>query len=150
MKAPDSLRFVVPSGVSFRWSSLRRRACRACAFAQHVARRPASRFHVQTSCLERVRPVAVAVVAFAGVLAANRAAPPSRRRQEQQKPRARAEGKIKGRGTSPLENLVCTWGWRGTRQGATACRESAQCRSGIGQSVCFVRRAATVLDGAAL
>ena len=30
--------------------------------------------------------------------------------------RGKMQGKIKGRGTIPLENPVCTWGWRGTRQ----------------------------------
>ena len=28
--------------------------------------------------------------------------------------RGKMQGKIKGRGTRPLENPVCTWGWRGT------------------------------------
>ena len=57
------------------------------------------------------------------------------------------QGKIKGRGTRPLENPVCTWGWRGTRRGAGACRDSAQCRGGIGEDACFVRPAALLLDG---
>ena len=47
------------------------------------------------------------------------------------------QGKIKGRGTQPLENLVCTWGWRGTRQWTAACRESAQSRICIGEATCF-------------
>lgn len=57
------------------------------------------------------------------------------------------QGKIKGRGTWPLGNIVCTWGWRGTRQGVAACRESAQFRIGIGEDACFVRPAALLLDG---
>ncbi|EPH9903386.1 hypothetical protein ACS370_004922, partial [Pseudomonas aeruginosa] len=60
--------------------------------------------------------------------------------------RAKAEGKIKGRGTWPLGNLVCTWGWRGTRQGAAACREGAQRRIAVGETACFVRWTATALD----
>ena len=145
MMATDSLRFIVPSGVSSRWPSPRRRACRTCACAPHVAQYPALPSHVQASCLERARPVAVA--AFAGGLAASSTAPLGRRRPER-KQGARAEGKIKGRGTLPLENPVCTWGWRGTRQGAAACRKSAQGRIGIGEDTCFVRPAALLLDGA--
>ena len=63
--------------------------------------------------------------------------------------RGKMQGKIKGRGTIPLENPVCTWGWRGTRQEAAACCESAQCRIGIDVSVCFARPAALILDGVA-
>ncbi len=63
--------------------------------------------------------------------------------------RGRMQGKIKGRGTQPLENPVCTWGWRGTRQGAAACCESAQRCIGIGEGACFARLAAPVLDGIA-
>jgi len=100
---------------------------------------------VQASCLEHARPVAMAV--FAGKLAAGSAAPPCRRRPERKRG-AKAEGKIKGRGTQPLENPVCTWGWRGTRQGAAACRESAQYRIGIGEGACLARWTAPLLDGA--
>lgn len=144
MMAADSLRFIVPSDVSSCWPSPCRCACSACAFAQHFAQAPAPPSHVQASCLERDRPVAVA--AFAGGRTACSAAPPGRRRPERKRG-AKAEGKIKGRGTGPLEKPVCTWGWRGTRQGAVACRESAQCRIGIGESACFARWTAPVLDG---
>lgn len=146
MMAADSMRFIVPSGVSSCWPSPCHRACRASASAPHVAQHPASHPHGQASCLERARPMAVA--AFPGVLAASSAAPPGRRSPERQRG-AKAEGKIKGRGTWPLENLVCTWGERGTRSGAAACREGAQRRIGAGEVACFVRWTATVLDGAA-
>jgi len=150
MMATDSLHIsvhlIVPSGVLFRWPSPCHRAWRARAFAPHFAQRPAPSSHVQASCLEHARPVAVA--AFAGGLAAGSAAPPVRRRPERKRG-AKAEGKIKGRGTQPLENPVCTWGWRGTRLGPTACRENAQCRIGIGEGACFTRPAALVLDGGA-
>ncbi len=63
--------------------------------------------------------------------------------------RGKMQGKIKGRDTRPLGKPVCTWGWRGTRQEAAACREGAQCRSSIGETVCFARRVAMALDGAA-
>ena len=139
-----SVHLILPSGVPFRWPSPRRCACSACAFAQHFARPPAPSFYVQASCLEHARPVALAV--FAGGLAAGSAAPPGRRRPERKRGE-KAEGKIKGRGTQPLENPVCTWGWRGTRQGAAACRESAQCRIGIGEGACFTRLAALFLGG---
>ena len=148
MMAADSLHvplhFIVPSRMLFRWSSPCGRACGASAFAPHSAQHPTPPSHVQASCLERVRPVAVAV--FAGGLAVGSAAPPGRRGPERKR-RAKAEGKIKGRGTGSLENPVCTWGWRGTRQEAAACREGAQCRFGIGESACFARRTAMVLDG---
>lgn len=147
MMATDSLHIsvhlIVPSDVSSCWPSPCRCACSACAFALHFAQAPAPPSHVQASCLERARPVAVA--AFAGGLAAGSAAPPGRRRPERKRG-AKAEGKIKGRGTQPLENTVCTWGWRGTHQEAAACCESAQHRIGIGESACFARPAALVLD----
>lgn len=144
MMAADSLRFIVPSDVLFHWASPCRCACSACAFAPHFAQPPAPSSYVLASCLERARPVVVAV--FAGGLAAGSAAPPGRRRLERKR-QAKAEGKIKGRGTRPLENPVCTWGWRGTHQEAATCRESAQCRTGIGESACFARWTALVLDG---
>jgi len=150
MMAADSLHGVVhsivPSDVSFLWSSPCRCACSACALAPHFAQPLALSSYVQASCLERARPVAV--VAFAGGLAAGSAAPPGRRGPERKRG-AKAEGKIKGRGTTPLENPVCTWGWRGTRLGAAACRKSAQCHIGIGEGACFTRPAALVLDGGA-
>ncbi len=152
MMAADSLHIpvhlIVPSDVSFRWSSPCRCACIAGADsvyrAPHFAQPPAPSLYVQASCLEHARPVAVA--AFVGGLAADSAAPPGRRGPERKRG-AKAEGKIKGRGTQPLENPVCTWGWRGTRRGAAACRDSAQSGIGIGANVCLVRRAALALDG---
>ena len=150
MMAVDLLHVAVhlaaPSGVSFGWPPPCCHACSASAFAPHFALPPSQSSHVQAHCLERARPAAVA--AFAGALAACAAAPSGRQRPERER-RARAEGKIKGRGTWPLENPVCTWGWRGTRQRAAACREGAPCRIGIGEIACFVRWAATALDGAA-
>jgi hypothetical protein len=139
-----SVHLLVPSDVSFNWLSLCRCTYSACAFAQHFAQPPAPSSHVQASCLEHARPVAVAV--FTGGLAAGSAASPGRRRPELKRG-AKAEGKIKGRGTQPLENPVCTWGGRGTRLGAARCRKSAQCRIGIGECACFVRPATLVLDG---
>lgn len=113
MMAADSLRFGVPSGMSFRWLLPCRRACRAGAFAPHVALHPAQPSNVQASCLERARPAAMA--AFAGALAAHAAAPPGRRCLERER-KAKAEGKTKGRGTGPRRKPVCTWGWRGTQR----------------------------------
>ena len=144
MMVTDLLRLIVPSDVSFCWPSRCRRARSANASAPHFAQHPAPSSHVQASCLECARPMAVAT--FVGGAAAPSAAPPSRRCQERKR-QAKAEGKIKGRGTWPLGNPVCTWGWRGTRQEAAACRESAQCRVGIGNGACFARPAALLLDG---
>lgn len=145
----DVVHSIVPSDVSFRWPSPCRCVCSAGADpayrAPHFARPPAPSSYVQASCLEHARPVAVAV--FAGWLAAGSAAPPGRRRPERKRG-AKAEGKIKGRGTQPLENPICTWGWRGTRQEAVACRESTQCRIGTDESACFARPAALVLEEA--
>lgn len=64
--------------------------------------------------------------------------------------RGKMQGKIKGGGTQPLENPVCTWVWRGTRQGVAACREGARYRIVIGKAACFSLSTAPVLDGAAL
>ncbi|BCL87298.1 hypothetical protein ACQCQP_22825 [Ralstonia pseudosolanacearum] len=147
MMAAELLRFVVLSRASSCCSLPCSHACSARAFALHFAQHLAKPFHVQMSCLERIRPTAA--VAFAGRLAAISAALPGRPSLERKR-QAKAEGKIKGRGTMPLENPVCTWGWRGTRRGATACRESAQSRTGIGKSVCFIRLAAPILDGASV
>lgn len=113
MMAADSLhvavRLVVPSGMPIPWLSACHRARSASASALHFAL-PS---HVQASCLERARPMAVA--AFAGALAARAAAPPGRRCPERQRG-AKAEGKTKGRGTGPRRKPVCTWGWRGTER----------------------------------
>ncbi|MGE4592529.1 MULTISPECIES: hypothetical protein [Alcaligenes] len=119
MMAADSLRFGVPSGMSIHWLLPCRRACRAGAFAPHVALHPAQPSNVQASCLERARPTAIA--AFAGALAAHAAAPPGRRCLERQR-KAKAEGKTKGRSTGPRRKPVCTWGWHGTER---LCRRAA-------------------------
>ncbi|RKJ95019.1 hypothetical protein CE154_018010 [Alicycliphilus denitrificans] len=111
MIAADSLRIIVLSGMSIRWRSACRRACSAIADPSYRAPHFALPSHVQASCLERARPMAVA--AFAGALAARAAAPPGRRCPERQRG-AKAEGKTKGRGTGPRRKPVCTWGWRGT------------------------------------
>ncbi|KAB7633088.1 hypothetical protein F9K92_00825 [Stenotrophomonas rhizophila] len=113
MMAANSLHvavhLIVPSGVPIQWLSACRRACNASASALHFAL-PS---HVQASCLERARPMAVA--AFAGALAAHAAAPPGRRCPERQRG-AKAEGKTKGRGTWPRRKPVSTWGERGTER----------------------------------
>ncbi|RPY93024.1 hypothetical protein IPC593_23920 [Pseudomonas aeruginosa] len=113
MIAADSLRIIVLSGVSIRWRSACRRACSASADSAYRAPHFALPSHVQASCLERTRPMAVA--AFAGALAAHAAAPPGRRCLERQR-KAKAEGKTKGRGTRPRRKPVCTWGWCGTER----------------------------------
>jgi len=154
MMAADSLHVVahliVPSDVFFCWLSPCRCTCHACVDtayrAQHVAQQPAPLPHVQASCLERARPMAVA--AFHGVLAASSTVPPGRRGLERKR-QAKAEGKIKGRGTSACEKPVCTWGWRGTRLGTAVCCEGAQHRAIVGEGACFVRWSMTGLDGAA-
>ncbi|MCK4144392.1 hypothetical protein ACI2S5_07965 [Ralstonia nicotianae] len=144
MMTADLLCFVMLSRASSCCSSPCYRACSARASALHFTQHPAQPSRVQMSCFERTRPTAA--VAFAGRLAASSAAQPGRQSMERKR-QAKAEGKIKGRGTQPLQNLVCTWGWRGTRQGAAACRESAQRRIRIGGSACFTRLAALALDG---
>lgn len=146
MTTTHSLRFVVSIGLPFRWFTPCRRACRAGAFPSHLALHPVTSSPVQTACPERAMPKAWRTLA--GGHAARCTVSPMRRRPERQR-RSKAEGKIKGRGTSPLENPVCTWGWRGTRQGVAACREGAQCRVRMSEVACFVRWTATALDGAA-
>ncbi|AWS99026.1 hypothetical protein AN232_28190 (plasmid) [Citrobacter sp. CRE-46] len=117
MMAANSLHvavhLIVPSGMPFRLLPPCRRACSASASAPRFAQHPAQPSHVQASCLERARPAAIG--AFAGALAASRAAPPGRRRPERQR-RAKAEGKTKGRGTGPRRKPVCTWGERSTER----------------------------------
>lgn len=143
-----SVHFIVPSGVSFHWSSPCRCGCSPGADpayrAPHFAQPPAPSSYVQASCLERARPVAVA--AFAGGLAASSAAPPGRRRPERKR-RAKAEGKIEGSGTLPVHKRVCTWGWRGTRYWTAPCRDVCQSLVGIGETACMTRPGQMALAG---
>ena len=132
---------LVLSGVS----SPCRRACNADAFAWHFALHSVQPSNVQVSCLEHGRPVAVAV--FAGALPAGAAAPPGRDCRERMR-EANAEGKIEGRGTEVRAKSVCTWRWRGTRQGAASCRQQPQCLASIGNTVCRIRSGAMGLSGA--
>ena len=132
---------LVLSGVS----SPCRRACNADAFAWHFALHSVQPSDVQASCLEHGRPVAVA--AFAGALPAGAAAQPGRDCRERMR-EANAEGKIEGRGTEVRAKSVCTWGWRGTRQGAASCRQLPQRLAGAGNLACFARLGAMALDGA--
>jgi len=67
---------------------------------------------VQTTCLKRARPAAIA--AFVGVLPVHVAVQAPRRCREPKRP-AKTEGKIEGRSTRVCAKPVCTWGWRGTR-----------------------------------
>ena len=142
MKAADSLHvtvhLIVPSGVSIRWLC----ACSACVFAQHFAL-PS---HVLASCLERARPAAVS--AFPGALAARAAAAPGHHGRERMR-EAGVQGKIEGRGTTVRAKSVCTWVWRGTRQGAASCRRQPHRLEGIGNTVCRFRSDAMGLSGAA-
>lgn len=148
--AADSLHgdvhVIVLSGVSLRLLLPCRRARCANASASHVSQHPAQPPNVQMSCLERAWPADLA--AFVGVLAAHAAASPGRRCRERQR-QAKAEGKIKGRGTTLCEKPVCTWGWRGTRLIAAPCRVVSQSLVGIALSACFSRLATLLLDGGA-
>jgi len=92
---------IVPSGVQFCCSLPCHRVCSADASTPHFA----LFFNVQTACLKRARPAAIA--AFIGVLPAHVAVPPPRRCREPKRP-AKAEGKTKGGGTCPPVNPVCT------------------------------------------
>ena len=95
MMAANSLhvavQLIVSSDASSKWLLSCCRACSAGAFTPHFAQ-PSN---VQTSCLDRVRPLAVD--AFADGLAASSTAPPGRGCQGRQRG-AKAEGKMKGRG----------------------------------------------------
>lgn len=55
-----TVHFIVPSGVSFCWTSPCRRVCSAGASAPHFALPSARPSNVQASCLERCRHEAVA------------------------------------------------------------------------------------------
>ena len=150
--AADSLLIAVRPVVrlcgAFRLHGACRRAWRACAFAWHTALYQALHSmqpsHVQMSCLEHGRPVAVA--AFAGALAAVAAASPGRDCRERMR-EANAEGKIEGCGTTVRAKPVCTWVGRGTRPRAASCRPQPPCLAGIGNSVCRIRSGAMGLSG---
>ncbi|TFY87721.1 hypothetical protein DYL61_25830 [Pseudomonas nabeulensis] len=143
-----AMHLIVPSSMPFRLLPPCCRACSAGAFAPRLAQHPAQASSVQASCLERARPAAfmASVRAFAGALAASSTAPTGHRRPERQRG-AKAEGKIKGRGTPLRERPVCTWGWRGTRLVAAPCRVDRQCLAGIEESASLARLASTALDG---
>ena len=145
MMAVDSLhasvRLIVPSGVSIRWLC----ACNACANPAHWAPHFAPPSDVQASCLERAWLSAIG--AFPGALAACAAAAPGHHGRERMR-EAGVQGKIEGRGTTVRAKPVCTWGWRGTRQGAASCRQLLQCLDAIGEFTCFARLDAMALDGA--
>ncbi|HQD15234.1 hypothetical protein [Acidovorax sp.] len=145
MMAADSLHvsvhLIVPSGVSIRWLCACRRACSASASALHFVL-PS---HVQASCLEHAWPAAIGV--FPGALAARAAAAPGHHGRERMR-EAGVQGKIEGRGTTVRAKPVCTWGWRGTRQGAASCRQLLQCLDAISECACFARCGAMALDGA--
>lgn len=70
MMAADSLHvvvhLVVPLGVPIQWLSACRRACSASADPTYRVPHFALPSHVQASCLERCRPMAVAAFAGAG------------------------------------------------------------------------------------
>ncbi|PRE74563.1 hypothetical protein C6Q02_31880 [Burkholderia multivorans] len=150
MMAADSLHvavhLIVPSGMSFRWLPPCHRACSAGASAPRLAQHPAQPSNVQASCLERARPAAIG--AFAGGRVASSAAPPGRRRPERQR-RAKAEGKIEGRGTTARAKPVCTWVGGGTRHKVASCRQQPQGLAGIGNTVCRMRSGAMGLVGTA-
>lgn len=135
-----AVHLVVPSGMSFCWPSPCRRACSVGAnsahWASHFALPSAQPSNVQASCLECVQPTAIG--AFAGALAVGAAAPPGRRCPEHRR-WAKAEGEIKGRGTTPRGKPVCTWSWRGTRRIAAPCRPTAPDRINAGAVTCRLR-----------
>jgi hypothetical protein len=138
-----AVHLVVPLGVQIPWLSACRCACNASADPSCLALHYAPLTHVQRSCLERARPAGVDT--FAGALSAGAAASPGRRCRERQRA-AKAEGKIKGRGTTVREKPVCTWGWGGTPPGTAPCRQLPQRLIGMGEFACFARSTALVLD----
>jgi len=102
------------------------------------------RINVQMDCLERVMPQAWLAL-FDGQTVPW-AAPPGHRGSVLSD-REKMQGKIKGRGTWPLENPVCTWGWRGTRLIAASCREIGQRLAELGESACWLCSDTMALDG---
>jgi len=126
-----------------------RRALLPCSVVQRRCRRIAPAhargLHsaVHTSCRQRAAPAA------SSLPLAQRCAPGAWLavgRSWERMRMAETEGKIKGRGTSLCGKPGCTLGWRGTRQRAAACRQSAQCRIGIGEGACFARPATLGFD----
>jgi hypothetical protein len=112
MMAADSLRIIVPSGVSFCWPSPCRRACSASASAPHFALPPAqpSTCRRLASNAAGLRPSPCSPVRWLLVQPCRRAAAAW----------SGAGGKCgrqdKGRGTCRPAKPVCTWGWRGTQR----------------------------------
>lgn len=127
---------LVPSEMSLCWLLPCRRASIAGAFTPRFAPSSALPSNAHVSCLERAR--LMAVVAFAGALAAGAAAPPGRRCPERRRG-AKAEGEIKGRGTTVRAKSVCTWDWRSTRRITAPCRPTAPGRMHAGAIACRLR-----------
>ncbi|MFT3719270.1 hypothetical protein [Pseudorhodoferax sp.] len=145
MTVADSLRTIVLSGVSIHCMPTCCRACSASADPAYRALHFALPSHVQASCLGCAWPTAIG--ASPGALAARAAAAPGHHGRERMR-EAGVQGKIEGRGTTVRAKPVCTWGWRGTRQGAASCRRLLQCFAAIGEVACFARQGAMVFDGA--
>jgi hypothetical protein len=147
MMAVHSLRFIVPSDMS----SPCRCVCHAAAGRLCLTQHPPWSSPAQTACRECA--MAVAWPVFAAGHAARYAVQPGHRyseRERRDRAECKAEGKIKGRGTLWRERFVCTWGWRGTREGMAVCREDMPSHVRIEENACFTRCAALTLERAAL
>lgn len=149
MTPADSLRFIGPSDTSSRQPSPCRCTCHAGAGRLSLTQHPPWSSLVQTPCRECVMSAAWLMLAVRH--AARHAAQPGHRcRERERRARAecKAEGKIKGRGTSWRGKFVCTWEWRGTREGMAVCRKDAPSRVRIEKNACFTRCVALILEGA--
>ncbi|HDL6904399.1 TPA: hypothetical protein PXM78_002678 [Yersinia enterocolitica] len=116
--------------------------CSARAFMPHIA------WHspVQTACPEHAMPQAG--LALAGGRTAPCAAPQGHRIPAPSG-RGKMQGKIKGRGTVLREKPVCTWGGRGTRPMAAACRQQQQYQTVAGEAACIAPLGALDFAGVA-
>jgi hypothetical protein len=141
----DSLRIVAPSGGAARGVLPCGRAVRADAAALHVAHPPAPLASLRSarcgSAWSGAGPARLGGQVMREMASSVHRGPGRGRR-------SKAQGKIKGRGTSWREKAVCTWGWHSTHQGAVTCCERAPCYVDCGEGACFARRAVRAWEGA--
>ncbi len=144
MRSVYALYIVEPSGMPFRGLSLCQRACRAVAWALDVARHSVRASHVQTSCLPLPKGRADDARRRAGDGPRRSAGPP------EFGAKARSYG---GRQDKRSRHAVARkaglhMGVAQHAPGVSACRECPRRRMGVGESACFVRLTALMLEGA--
>lgn len=144
MRRVDALYIVESSRVPFRGHVPSRRTCREVACALHFERHAVCASYVQTSCLPSPAGRADSVRRRAGGASSRGDEPPM------SGARARGYGGRQDKRSRHAETgkVGLHMGVARHAPGVSACRESPQRRMGVGESACFVRLTALMLEGA--